>query len=210
MGGRLFVLPQSTADVRHSRVVIGEHFHIFWDHENGFVLDQLKVAKSLLRHFDVNRITPLSNRLYLDQRAGGVDVLDAGTEMTSSIGRAINVQQVWPNINYMPGCSLMNVGLVTFEPTMEKIDVAKKVVNEWGRGKVVNLFRRSDLLDAALVHHHDAVSHLECLFLIVGDEDAGDMDLIMQLPQPSPQLQPDFGIESAKRFVEQQDAWFDS
>ena len=55
-----------------------------------------------------------------------------------------------------------------------------------------------------LVHDDDAVGELERLFLIVGDEDAGQADLVVQPPQPAAQLLPHFRVERAERLVEQQ------
>ena len=57
---------------------------------------------------------------------------------------------------------------------------ADETVHERGRRMVVDLAGRADLLDAALVHHHHAVGDFERLFLVVGDEDRGDVDLVVQ------------------------------
>ena len=69
---------------------------------------------------------------------------------------------------------------------------------------VVDVVRRADLLDPAVVHHHDAVGDLQRLLLIVRDEHAGDVHLVVQSPQPAPQLLPHLGVERAERLVEQQ------
>ena len=69
---------------------------------------------------------------------------------------------------------------------------------------VVDLVRRAFLLDAALVHHHDAVGHFHGLFLVVGDEDAGDVHLVMQAAQPAAQLLAHLGVERTEGLVEQQ------
>ena len=55
-----------------------------------------------------------------------------------------------------------------------------------------------------LVHHDDAVGDLERLFLVVGDEDAGDVQLVVQPAQPAAQLLAHLGVERAERLVEQQ------
>src|ERR1043165_5553885 len=73
---------------------------------------------------------------------------------------------------------------------------------------VINVLRRADLLDFAVIHHHDAVCDLECLLLIMGNKDAGDMNLVMQLPQPPTKLKTNFSIECAEGFIEQQHARF--
>ena len=86
---------------------------------------------------------------------------------------------------------------------------ADEAVHEGGRGIVVDIARRADLFDAALVHHHHAVGDFERLFLVVGDEDRGDVDFGMQRAQPLPQFLAHLGIERAERLVEQQDARLD-
>ena len=63
---------------------------------------------------------------------------------------------------------------------------------------------RADLLDAALVHDDDPVGDLEGLLLVVRDEDAGDVDLVVQPAQPLAQLLAHLGVERAERLVEQQ------
>ena len=55
-----------------------------------------------------------------------------------------------------------------------------------------------------LVHDDDAVGELERLFLIVGDEHARQMNLLVKAPQPAAQLLPDLRVERAERLVEQQ------
>jgi hypothetical protein len=54
-----------------------------------------------------------------------------------------------------------------------------------------------------LVHDHDAVGDFQCLVLVVGDEDAGDMKLIVQPAQPDTQLFADLRVQGAERLVEQ-------
>ena len=84
---------------------------------------------------------------------------------------------------------------------MEEIHVAEKVVNERAGGVVVNFVGRANLLDPALVHYHNAIGHFQRFFLIVRHEDAGDVNFVMQLSQPTAQLQPDFGVERTERFI---------
>ena len=67
-----------------------------------------------------------------------------------------------------------------------------------------DLVRRADLLDPAVVHHHDAVGDLERLLLVVRDEHAGDVDLVVQPPQPAAQFLAHLGVERAEGLVEQQ------
>ncbi len=76
-------------------------------------------------------------------------------------------------------------------------------------GLVIDVVGRADLLDLALVHHHDAVGDFQRLLLVVGDEDRGDVDLVMQRAQPFAQLLAHLGVERAEGLVEQQDARLD-
>ena len=92
---------------------------------------------------------------------------------------------------------------------VKQIHVTEELVDERRRGMVVDLLRRTDLLDAALVHDHHPVGHFERFVLVVGDEDAGDVHLVVQAAQPAPQLLAHLGVECAERFVEQQYAGFD-
>ena len=57
-------------------------------------------------------------------------------------------------------------------------------------------------------HHHDAVGHFHRLFLIVGDEHAGEFQLFVQLTQPAAQLFAHLRIQRAERFVQQQNLRF--
>lgn len=68
---------------------------------------------------------------------------------------------------------------------------------------------RTELLDPALVHHHDAVGHFQGLFLVVRDKEAGDVDLVVQTAQPTPQPLPDLRVQGAERLVRQQNIGLD-
>ena len=71
-------------------------------------------------------------------------------------------------------------------------------------GCVVQLVGRADLLDRAVVDHHDLVGDLHRLLLVVGDEHRGDVHLVVQPAQPVAQLLADLRVERAERLVEQQ------
>src|SRR5882762_544907 len=58
--------------------------------------------------------------------------------------------------------------------------LADEAVLESGGGMVIDLTRRADLLDAALVHHHHPVGDFQRLFLIVGNENRRHVDFGMQ------------------------------
>ena len=74
---------------------------------------------------------------------------------------------------------------------------------------MVNLVGAAHLLDAAFVHHRNPVGNFQRLLLIVGDEHAGDVNFVVQLPQPAAEFETDFRVQRAEGFVQQQDAGFD-
>ena len=62
-----------------------------------------------------------------------------------------------------------------FNSAVKKIDVTKKIVNEGVGRMMIDFFRRAQLLDPAFVHQNHAVRHFQRFFLVMGDEDAGDL-----------------------------------
>ena len=81
--------------------------------------------------------------------------------------------------------------------------------HEGRRRTVVDVVRRADLLDLAVVQHHDAIGKLDRLILIVGDEHGGVTGAIVDVAQPAAQLAADLGVERAEGLVEEQDARLD-
>ena len=74
------------------------------------------------------------------------------------------------------------------------------------RRMLVDLGRRADLLDLALVEDGDAVAHAQRLALVVGDIDEGDADLALDRLQLDLHLLAQLEIERAQRLVQQQHA----
>src|SRR5262249_26727574 len=97
------------------------------------------------------------------------------------------------------------LGATALHAAMEDVHVAEEVHHERIRRLLEDLGRRADLLDASLVHDHDPVGHLERLLLVVRDEDAGDVDLVVQPAQPRAQLLTDLRVERTEGLVEQED-----
>ena len=88
----------------------------------------------------------------------------------------------------------------------EQVRDAQEVGDEQRRRLLVDLARRAGLLDAAAVHHGDAVAHRERLLLVVRDEDERDAELLLQRLQLDLQVLAQPGVERAERLVEQQHA----
>ena len=87
--------------------------------------------------------------------------------------------------------------------------LADEARHEGRRRLVVDLGRRADLLDLAVVEDGDAVGELDRLFLVVGDEDGGVAGAVVDLAQPAAQLPPDLGVEGAEGLVEEEHARLD-
>ena len=73
-------------------------------------------------------------------------------------------------------------------------------------GLAVDLGRRADLLDHAVVHHHDAVGHGERLLLVVRHHDGGDAEPRCSALISSRRRTPHARVERRERLVEQQQA----
>ena len=69
---------------------------------------------------------------------------------------------------------------------------------------MVDLVGRALLLDPAVVHDDDAIGELERLLLVVRDEHAGHVQLVVEPAQPAAQVLAHLRVERAERLVEQQ------
>ena len=69
---------------------------------------------------------------------------------------------------------------------------------------VVELERRADLLDQAVMHHHDLVGHGHGLDLVVGDVDGRRLQALVQLLDLGAHLHAQLGVEVRQRLVEQE------
>jgi len=83
----------------------------------------------------------------------------------------------------------------------EHVDGSEKARHELARGTIEHVLRRTYLLDAPVAEHDDAVRDLERLFLIVRDEHGGDVQLVVEPPQRSPQVGADARVERAEWLV---------
>src|ERR1051326_963456 len=100
-----------------------------------------------------------------------------------------------------------DAGSAPVHAAMEHIDVSEKVHDKAVGRLVEQVARRTDLLDRAGTQDRDAIRDLERFFLVVGDKDAGQADLVVQSSEPLSQLLADTGIEGAEWLIEQQDSW---
>ena len=89
------------------------------------------------------------------------------------------------------------------------IHLTQELEHELGCRVIVDLVGRADLLDPAMVHYDDAIRDLQRLFLIMGDEYASDVHLVVQSAQPAAQFLAHPRIERPEGFVQQQHARLD-
>ena len=87
---------------------------------------------------------------------------------------------------------------------VEEVGRADEGRDERRRRLLVDLLRRAELLDPALVEDGDPVAQGERLFLVVRDEDEGDADLALQLLELDLHLLSQLEVEGAEGLVEQQ------
>ena len=70
---------------------------------------------------------------------------------------------------------------------------------------VVDVLRRADLLDFAVLHHHHPVRHGQRLFLVVGDVDEGDLHRLLDPFELALHFLAQLEVQCTERLVEQQD-----
>ena len=115
-----------------------------------------------------------------------------------------------------PECAPCPVSSVTMPPSTDLTVPAKIVLrpmnfaDEQRLRPGVEIVGRADLLDAALVHHDDAVGERQRLGLRVGHEDEGDAESALQQLELVLDALAQIGVERAERLVEQQDVGLDN
>ena len=65
----------------------------------------------------------------------------------------------------------------------KNVALADKVGNESILRLIVNVLRRSDLLDVALIHDYDGIGHGEGFLLVMGNIYEGDAKLVLETDQ---------------------------
>ena len=81
---------------------------------------------------------------------------------------------------------------------------ADEVGDEHAGRPIVDLLRRSDLLDPADVHDRDAIRHRHRFELVVRDIDRGRRDAVVQIAQLAAHQVAELGVERAERLVHQE------
>ena len=97
-----------------------------------------------------------------------------------------------------------HIQVPVLDASVKHVHVAEERHHKLVRGATEHNLRRANLLDTARVHHHDAIRDLERLLLVVRDEHRGHADVVVQAPEPAPQLLPHASVERTERLIEQQ------
>ena len=87
------------------------------------------------------------------------------------------------------------------------VAVSDKVCHKGVGWLVVDIFRRSDLLNITLVHDYNGVRHGQCLFLIMGHIDERDAKFVFHADQLILHLLAKLQIQCAQGFIQKQNLW---
>jgi len=88
--------------------------------------------------------------------------------------------------------------------TGEEVRFSDEIGDKMGFWMVVEVVDRSELLDFSPVHQCDSVGHDQGLLLIVGDKNKRDTEFSLKVLQLQLHVLAKLGVESRKRFVEEQ------
>src|SRR6516162_9689590 len=87
----------------------------------------------------------------------------------------------------------------------QQVAPADELRDEPAMGRIVDIRRRADLLDAALVHDHDSVRDGERLLLVMSDENRRGVELMHKRTDFLAHMDSKLGIEARGRLMEQKD-----
>ena len=182
---------------------------------------QAELALSCPRHLGLDRVGQAVHlQLHPNDWSEQAEMQDAGAHAVAARTAGDDLDVLGPHVSQpaldlLDGCRIdaellvPDLGPAAGDGAGQAVHVAQELVDERGRRMVVDLLGRADLLDMAVAHHHHPVGELKRLLLVVGDEDRGQAHLVVQPPQPAPQLLAHLCIQRAERLVEQQHARLD-
>ena len=95
------------------------------------------------------------------------------------------------------------IRLVLDHAAIEQIHRADEVGDEARGRKFIDLPRRADLYDLAMVHDADAGGERHRLFLVVRDDHEGHAELLLDVDELELCVLAQFAVEGAERLVQQ-------
>ena len=111
------------------------------------------------------------------------------------IDRGIDAEALVYTLKFVSG---KGDGFILEHESVQDVALADEVGNERVDRLVVNVGRGTYLLDAAFAHHDDGVAQGEGFFLVVGDVDEGDAELLVHLFQFHLHVLAHFQVESGE------------
>ena len=93
-----------------------------------------------------------------------------------------------------------------FHDSSQDICIAHKRSHITGLRMIIDLIWCADLLELALIHHHDPIRHIDGFFLVMGDIDKGDPKLLLQAFQFQLHGPAKLQIQRSKGFIQKQDS----
>ena len=94
--------------------------------------------------------------------------------------------------------------LVLDQAALEHVHGADELGDEARIRVLVDLARRADLDDLAVIHHADARRERHRLFLVVRDDDEGDAQCLLDVDQLELRVLAQLLVERGERLIEQQ------
>ena len=136
----------------------------------------------------------------LKQAVAGVDDLEI-LRTDNDIDRRILLEAL---VHALEGAAAELDLAVLEHHAVNDIGFADEIRNKGVDRLVVDIGRAADLLDNAVVHNDNAVTHRQRLFLVVGDVDKGDAGTLLNALQLDLHVLAQLEVEGAERLVEQQ------
>ena len=171
-----------------------EDIDLAGDDEHGISMGGIQLECLIARELEMNCMTVVDGELEADHATERSDALDTGFPAGLAIALAADFEIVGADIDLGAGLpgepqSAQRVSVFTTGADLDRlrrqdVDLAQELGHERALGPLVESLRRANLLDPPIVEHDDLVGNLECLALIVGDKQAGHVNLVVQFSQP--------------------------
>jgi hypothetical protein len=101
----------------------------------------------------------------------------------------------------VPDSSEYLYDFIFYHRSRQNITVTDKICDKSILRFIVNVLRRTDLLDIALIHNNDRIRHCKRFFLIVSNVNKGDAEFVFQTDQFVLHILAKLQIKSSERFV---------
>jgi hypothetical protein len=192
----------------------GDDVHRFWRQRH-----RHRRARGQCGRLDARLVDPDSDiRGELDPDPGHRAEEGPGGHDPVSVLRDLHLQPFWPH-QHVHGVAVDPVGALAADRHVsaeyqhrpaglqlagDPVHDADELGHERSRRVRIQLVGSGDLFQLALPHDADPVGHRQGLLLVVGDEQRGGAELLLQKADLLPQLLAHLRVEGGQRLVEQQ------